>query len=60
MSEKDNDDSNSNSFAAGRIQLWQFLLKLLVDRTKFSLISWSGTEGSIRFLLNTKSSIKYV
>jgi len=40
---------------AGQIQLWQFLLELLTDKTNTHIISWAGEEGE--FKLNDPEAV---
>lgn len=39
----------------GQIQLWQFLLELLGDKSRRSVIQWVGTEGE--FKLNDPETV---
>lgn len=42
-------------FSTGQIQLWQFLLELLTDKTNVNIISWAGEEGE--FKLNDPEAV---
>ncbi|XP_037073069.1 DNA-binding protein Ets97D-like [Pollicipes pollicipes] len=39
----------ANNTVAGHIQLWQFLLELLTDKSRREIIHWVGTDGEFKF-----------
>lgn len=49
LKEKFNLDQMADPSAVGHIQLWQFLLELLTDKTRRSVIHWIGSEGEFKF-----------
>lgn len=50
FSNKSDDHNDSANTKKSIIQLWQFLLELLIDKEYLSIIRWHGTEGEFEFL----------
>ena len=48
--EKIETEENDDCAAEARIQLWQFLLELLVDKKNSHLIKWSDDDGLFEFV----------
>ena len=44
------EDILSVSNSSSKIQLWQFLLELLIDKQNSNLIKWCGYDGEFEFL----------